>query len=167
VTDKFNVVATGGTFDEIHIGHLALLSKAFEMGKRVVIGVSSDEFVDIVKGKGKITHTYEQRVANLRLVIQANFGDVIYEISKLNTTHGPTVISSEVNALVASSETAKKGSEINEIRSTKGIKPLAIVIVDMIRAEDGAPISSSRIRTGQIDPQGKLLKREEKKLNIF
>ena len=160
VTDKFNVVATGGTFDEIHIGHLALLSKAFEMGKRVVIGVSSDEFVDMAKGKGKITHTYDQRVANLRLVIQANFGDVIYEISKLNSTYGPAVISGEVNALIASSETAKKGSEINEIRTNKGIKPLAIVIVDMIRAEDGAPISSSRIRTGQIDPQGKLLKGE-------
>lgn len=160
MTNKFNVVATGGTFDVIHIGHLALLSKAFEMGKRVVIGVSSDEFVGKVKEKGKIAHTYEQRVANLRLVIQENFGDVIYEISKLNTSYGPTVISAEVNALVASSETAKKGSEINEIRSNKGIKPLTIVIVDMIRAEDGAPISSSRIRKGQIDPQGKLLKAE-------
>jgi len=160
VTDKFNVVATGGTFDVIHIGHLALLSKAFEQGKKVVIGVSSDEFADTVRGKGKITHTYEQRVANLRQVIQANFGDVIYEITKLNTTYGPTVLSGEVDALIASSETAKKVSEINEIRSNKGIRPLVIVTVDMIRADDGNPISSSRIRSGQIDPLGKLLKGE-------
>lgn len=158
MTDKFNVVATGGTFDVIHIGHLALLSKAFEQGKKVVIGVSSDEFADTVKGKGKITHTYEQRVANLRQVIQASFGYVIYEITKLNTTYGPTVLSGEVDALIASSETAKKGSEINEIRSNKGIRPLVIVTVDMIRADDGNPISSSRIRSGQIDPKGKLLK---------
>jgi cytidyltransferase-like protein len=158
VIDKFNVVATGGTFDEIHIGHLALLTKAFEVGKRVVIGVSSDEFADRVKGKGKITHSYQQRVAHLRLVIQKNFGDVNYEISKLNTSYGPTVISAEVDALIASSETAKKGSEINEVRSKKGIKPLTVVTVDMIRAEDGNPVSSSRIRTGQIDPQGRLLK---------
>ena len=160
MTDKFNVVATGGTFDVIHIGHLALLSKAFEQGKKVVIGVSSDEFADTVRGKGKITHTYEQRVANLRQVIQANFGDVIYEITKLNTTYGPTVLSGEVDALIASSETAKKVSEINEIRSNKGIRPLVIVTVDMIRADDGNPISSSRIRSGQIDPLGKLLKGE-------
>lgn len=157
MTEKFNVVATGGTFDEIHIGHLALLSKAFELGKRVVIGVSSDEFADRVKGKGKITHSYQQRVASLRLVIQKNFGDVNYEISKLNTSYGPTVISDEVDALIASSETSKRGLEINEIRSKKGTKPLTIVTVDMIRAEDGNPVSSSRIRTGQIDPQGKLL----------
>jgi len=158
VTDKFNIVATGGTFDEIHIGHLALLSKAFEHGKKVIIGVSSDEFADSVRGKWKITHTYEQRRANLRHVIQANFGDVIYEITKLDTTYGPTVISDQVDALITSSETAKKGSEINEIRSNKGIKPLVIITVDMIRAEDGYPVSSSRIRTGQIDPHGKLLK---------
>ncbi|HXX98151.1 MAG TPA: pantetheine-phosphate adenylyltransferase [Candidatus Bathyarchaeia archaeon] len=157
VTQKFKVVATGGTFDEIHIGHLALLSKAFELGKKVIIGVSSDEFADRVKGKGKITHSYQQRVARLRLLIQRNFGDVNYEISKLNTSYGPTVISDEVGALIVSSETSKRGSEINEVRSRKGLKPLTIVTVDLVRAEDGNPISSSRIRTGQIDPQGKLL----------
>jgi pantetheine-phosphate adenylyltransferase len=157
VTQKFKVVATGGTFDEIHIGHLALLSKAFELGKKVIIGVSSDEFAERVKGKGKITHSYQQRVASLRLVIQRNFGDVNYEISKLTTSYGPTVISDEVDALIASSETSKRGSEINEVRSKKGLKPLAIVAVDLVRAEDGNPISSSRIRIGQIDPQGKLL----------
>ncbi len=157
VTQKFKVVATGGTFDEIHIGHLALLSKAFELGKKVIIGVSSDEFADRVKGKGKITHSYQQRVAHLRLVIQRNFGTVNYEISKLNTSYGPTVISDEVGALIVSSETSKSGSEINDVRSKKGLKPLTIVTVDLVRAEDGNPISSSRIRTGQIDREGKLL----------
>jgi pantetheine-phosphate adenylyltransferase len=157
VAQKFKVVATGGTFDEIHIGHLALLSKAFELGKKVIIGVSSDEFADRVKGKGKIVHSYEQRVANLRLFIQGNFGDVNYEISKLNTSYGPTLISDEVDGLIVSSETSKTGLEINEARSKKGLKPLTIVIVDLVRAEDGNPISSSRIRTGQIDPQGRLL----------
>jgi pantetheine-phosphate adenylyltransferase len=157
VTQKFNFVATGGTFDEIHIGHLALLSKAFELGKKVIIGVSSDDFAGSVKGKGKITHSYQQRVASLRLIIQRKFGDVNYEISKLNTWYGPTVISDEVDALIVSSETSKRGSEINEVRSKKGLKPLTIITVDLVRAEDGNPISSSRIRRGQIDPQGKLL----------
>jgi pantetheine-phosphate adenylyltransferase len=157
VAQKFKVVATGGTFDELHIGHLALLSKAFELGKKVIIGVSSDEFADSVKGKGKIVHSYEQRVANLRLFIRGNFGEVNYEISKLNTSYGPTLISDEVDGLIVSSETSKTGLEINEARSKKGLKPLTIVIVDLVRAEDGNPISSSRIRTGQIDPQGRLL----------
>ena len=41
---RFSLVATGGTFDEIHVGHVALLAKAFEIGKKVIIGVSSEEF---------------------------------------------------------------------------------------------------------------------------
>lgn len=48
---RFGVVATGGTFDELHIGHLALLTKAFEVGDKVIIGISSDEFASRVKKK--------------------------------------------------------------------------------------------------------------------
>ena len=60
---RFRAVATGGTFDEIHAGHVALLARAFQEGDRVIIGVTSDEFV---KGKKKINHGFEARVASLK-----------------------------------------------------------------------------------------------------
>ena len=41
---KYRTVATGGTFDHLHRGHLALLARSFEVGDRVVIGVTSDAF---------------------------------------------------------------------------------------------------------------------------
>ena len=63
---KYNVVATGGTFDEIHVGHLALLSKAFEIGKKVIIGVSSDAFANSTKGNNTLHHNYEERISNLK-----------------------------------------------------------------------------------------------------
>jgi pantetheine-phosphate adenylyltransferase len=158
VTAKFSVVATGGTFDEIHLGHLAILTKAFEMGDKVVIGVTSDEYAANEQRKSRLTHRYEKRVANLRRAIRENFGEVTYEISKLTTPYGPTVLTGKVKALVVSRETASVGSEINEIRARKGINALAIIIVEMIKAEDGARISSSRIRTGEIDSMGRVLK---------
>lgn len=156
--NKFDVVATGGTFDEIHDGHLALICKAFEIGNKVIIGVTSDEFAAKTKGMNRIRHTYQERVANLKEVIEKKVGKVIYEISKLDSDYGPAVTSGEVGALVASVETAKKGEDLNIIRSRNGLPMLRIIAVEMRRADDGHPISSSRIRAGEIDASGRILK---------
>src|ERR671932_2130963 len=124
---SFDLVATGGTFDEIHAGHLALLSKAFELAKSVIIGVASDEFAIKRKGKNNINHRYEERVSNLRDAIRENFGEVTYQISKLDNDYGPVILSEDVDALVASTETAKNGDEINSIRHAKALTPIAII----------------------------------------
>jgi pantetheine-phosphate adenylyltransferase len=155
---SFQAVAMGGTFDEIHAGHIVLLSKAFEEGEKVVIGISSDRFADRTKGKNKINHNYKERVANLKRAINSKFGPVIYEITKLDNEYGPAAKSATVNALVASSETAEKIKGLNKIRRKNGLLPLELIVVDMIRAEDGEPISSSRIRAGEINSSGKLLR---------
>ena len=75
MAEKFRVVATGGTFDEIHVGHVALLAKAFEVGDKVIIGVSSDEFA-AKRGK-RLNHNFEHRVENLKKIIEREFGNVV------------------------------------------------------------------------------------------
>jgi pantetheine-phosphate adenylyltransferase len=157
LAEKFPVVATGGTFDEIHTGHIALLSKAFQAGKKVIIGVSSDEFAK-KRGK-KLNHKFDRRVENLKKMIKKEFGNASYEIAKLDGDFGPAVTTDEVGALVASSETHAKGRLLNRMRTKKGLKPVEVIAVEMVRAEDGAPISSTRIRAGEIDGEGRLLKR--------
>lgn len=151
---RFGVVATGGTFDEIHAGHIALLAKAFEIGGHVIIGVTSDQFV---KHK-KLNHPFEERVASLKKIIKQEFGDMDYEIAKLYSEFGPAVTTGDVGALVASAETAAKGSRLNEVRAKSGLAPVEVIIVDLVKAEDGKPISSTRIRAGEIDWRGRLLK---------
>lgn len=155
MADKFAVVATGGTFDEIHIGHIALLSKAFQAGMKVIIGVSSDEFAR-KRGK-KLNHDFERRVGNLKKMIKKEFGNVNYVIAKLDGDFGPAVTTGEVGALVASNETQSKGRLLNEMRAKLGLEPAEVIAVDLIKAEDGSPISSTRIRAGEIDSRGRLL----------
>lgn len=153
---KFLIVATGGTFDEIHVGHIALLARAFQIGNRVIIGVSSDGFA-VKKGK-KINHDFEARIRTLKRTIKKEFGDVNYEIAKLDADFGPAVITGDVEALVVSTETQSKGEFLNEMRVKKGLQPVEVVAVELVKAEDDSTISSTRIRAGEIDSHGRLLK---------
>ena len=77
---KLNIVATGGTFDYIHIGHLKLLSVAFDKGKHVIIGLTSDDFVKKFKRTSNIKNSYETRYYNLERKILENFGSINYSI---------------------------------------------------------------------------------------
>lgn len=59
-------VITYGTFDILHIGHINLLRRARELGDRLVVGLSSDEFN---RGKHKSSLlNYENRKAVLESI---------------------------------------------------------------------------------------------------
>ena len=49
---KYSLVATGGTFDILHKGHIALLSTSFEISDKVIIGLTGD---DLGQKKGQKT----------------------------------------------------------------------------------------------------------------
>ena len=52
-------ILTYGTFDLFHIGHVRLLKRLSELGDRLVVGISSDEFNEL-KGK-KSFFSYAER----------------------------------------------------------------------------------------------------------
>lgn len=59
-------VITYGTFDILHVGHINLLRRAREMGDRLVVGLSTDEFN---RGKHKSSLlNYENRKAVLESI---------------------------------------------------------------------------------------------------
>ena len=153
---KYKLVAMGGTFDIIHKGHIALLQHAFEVGDSIIIGVTSDTFAAEL-GK-KIRNDYNTRVTNLKHLLQTKFPDRKYCIRQLNEDFGPTLYTKEVQALVASKETERKGAILNKTRAEKGLPQVDIVSVDLVLAKDGKRISSTRIRNGEIDSEGNLLK---------
>ncbi|MDY6773630.1 MAG: hypothetical protein SVS85_00390, partial [Candidatus Nanohaloarchaea archaeon] len=60
----------------------------------------------------------------------------------------------EGDALAVTGETRESGERINELRREKGRETLELVEVEQVHAVDGGPISSSRIREGEIDRNG-------------
>jgi cytidyltransferase-like protein len=154
---KYQEVAVGGTFDQLHRGHKALLAMAFRVGEKVVIGLSSDEFVTKM-GKPHITANYFERKKDLTSYLTEIGLMDRAEIVPLKDPYGLTIKGKGLEALVVSKETARTASSINEARQEAGIPPLEIVAVDMIQAENNTPISTTRIRSGEIDRNGHMLK---------
>ncbi len=154
---KYNVVAVGGTFDELHRGHLALLCKAFEVGQRVVIGLTSDAFVAKM-AKPHITASFEERRSELEAFLWQSGLASRAEIVPLDDAFGRTMSIEGLEALVVSRETEKTGKAINAKREKSGLPPIRIVVVNMVQADNKRPISTTRIRSGEIDRDGHLLK---------
>jgi pantetheine-phosphate adenylyltransferase len=154
---KYSKVATGGTFDQFHAGHRRLLERSFELGDEVVIGLTSDEFA---RKNGKAPkQPYGHRKATLAAYIEKTFPGRRYIIAKLDDYFGPGIASEAVEALVASPETGKRVELANKLRKDRGFPPLDLVVVDWVFAEDGKPISSTRIRNGEMDGEGRLVGR--------
>ena len=152
---KFSLIAMGGTFDIIHHGHITLLSTAFDISEKVIIGLTSDEFVQ-KKGKNPI-HKYDERLKNLTSTIFKKFPNSYFEISQLNNDFGPAVLEKEVQALVVSDETKNQGNILNKLRTERNLSPVEIIVVPMTLAKDGKRISTTRIKNSEIDSDGNLL----------
>ena len=148
-------VAVGGTFQPLHDGHKALLRKAYELSRDVDIGLTSDEMA--ARSRVRPVKSYQEREKALRDWIRKEIG-VEPNIFKINDPYGPT-LTEDYDYLVVSPETYPTALKINELRKEKGKRPIEIYRVECVLAEDGKPISATRIVRGEIDVHGNLLRR--------
>jgi len=157
VKKRFEAVAVGGTFDEFHRGHRALLLKAFEVGNRVLIGLCTDDFAKKLWKPHEVA-TYVERLADLKHFLRRKSLLDRAEITPLDDPYGITLSRGCVEAIVVSRETEPRAHEINEKRKAKGLPPLHVVVIEMVPAENHVSISTTRIRHREIDREGRLLK---------
>ncbi len=148
-------VAVGGTFDPLHDGHRALLKKACELsrGDELLIGLASDE---MARNKPHDVVNYRTRYNEVMRFINAQ--GITPVVVRLDDPYGPT-IHDDFDFLVVSPETFPVALKINKIRGKKGLRNIEIVLVDYVFADDGLPISSTRIKRGEIDEHGRVLKK--------
>ena len=154
---RFCEVGVGGTFDELHRGHKTLLLKAFELGEHVLIGLCSDDFVAKL-GKPHQVASYDQRLTDLTAFLRERSWLRRAEIVPLSDPYGPTLLKGSIEALIVSKETEPTAIEINKRRKRAGESPLEIITIDMVPSENHTPISTTRIRRGEMDREGHLLK---------
>jgi pantetheine-phosphate adenylyltransferase len=152
----YKLVALGGTFDALHAGHRQLLSKAFKLGDVVLIGVTSDRLVTTLHKKHQV-RPFSSRVRDLNGYLKTRHWLARAHVTTLSEPYGPAVRRKKLQALIVSGGTLTSGHRLNRLRKQNGLQPLDLIVIDLLKANDGKPISTTRVRTGEIDLQGRLL----------
>ena len=75
----------------------------------------------------------------------------------LDDPFGPTIDSDDLEGIVVSEETEVGAEAINKLRVERGKKPLLIFVITMVLADDGKPITSTRVRKQEVDRYGHLI----------
>ena len=135
---QFRKLALGGTFDLIHKGHEELFVKAFELGEEIIIGVTSDEFVQELY-KDHSINEYEFRKNYLLEFIKKITSEDRYIIVTLDDPYGPTIHDKSIEAILVSKESEKTVDIINKIRIDNGFRSLKIMSIELTLDSKLAP----------------------------
>ena len=152
MTFLYNHLALGGTFDLFHRGHQAFLEFAFTKAKKVSIGITSDQMAH-QNGKGDV-QSYRARRKAVVDFLKSNDLSKKSMIITLDDVFGSTITDLTIEALAVTSQTIAGGHLINQERKLFQLNPLPILVCHLIGAQDGQPISTSRIKNGEINREG-------------
>jgi pantetheine-phosphate adenylyltransferase len=152
---RFKVVALGGTFDYLHRGHRALLDEGFEIGQMLLIGVVSDALAHSL-GKTPEQHYNDRFMGVARYIAKKHPGEP-FKLLQLQDPYGPLASDPTIEAVVVTPDSFDRGMEANLVRAKAGLRTVHVVLVPLVLAEDGVRISSTRIRSKEIDGEGRLL----------
>jgi pantetheine-phosphate adenylyltransferase len=153
-----NNLVCGGTFDHFHKGHREFLRYAFSIGKKNVIGLTSNEYIRKTKNKKQKTiEDYEIRRKSLEEFLLQNKVQDRVAILKIDDLFGSTLSKDyQIDAIVVSKESEGGANIINQKRKELNLPPLKVFIAPFVKSEDEKIISSERLRKGEINREGRL-----------
>lgn len=153
---KYKCVVLGGTFDHFHKGHEKLLEYSLSISSKIIVGLTSDGFVGSIKGANHTFENFETRQNSLKNFLNG-VASGRFEIVKIDDLFGPTINSDfSAEAIVVTSQTEPGSILINKKRIELGLPELKIEVCKHLLAQDGKPVSSERIRKGELDRDGNL-----------
>jgi pantetheine-phosphate adenylyltransferase len=160
IATQYRAGIVGGTFDVLHIGHKKLLSTALSMVQTLYIGVTSDSYATLDR-KRKVDK-FERRVRKILSFARILRADKRIKIIKIEDPFGPSIENPDLEVLFATENVLHNALKINQIRAAASLRKLDIFIVPLVLAGDGTIVSSSKIRDGEIDDDGKTVYKASK-----
>lgn len=149
-----SVAVLGGTFDRVHAGHLALLDAAFAYATSVRVGVTTSKFLaQHPKPFGDRIRPYGVRRRALERLLKRRYPGRRFSLARLDDPFGGSVRPG-IDILVVSEETRVGARAVNRARRTRHLPALKVLVVPTVLGPDRKPISSRRIRAGEIDAMG-------------
>ena len=153
---RLKTVTVAGTFDVMHKGHWFLLEEAFNVADKVIIGITTDKFAAAMKKPHDI-ESYDVRLGEVKKFLDKKGLLRRAKFFPLEDPYGPSINDGGIEGILVSEETEARAEEINQIRVDRGEKPLLIFVMKMVLADDGKPISSTRVRRQEVDRYGRLI----------
>lgn len=146
----------GGTFDLLHIGHQDLITKAFEIGKFVTIGITTDKFNKL---RGKPSWQEQNlRLNSLKRFLKEKDYLKRSKIVFIKDIFGTTLSDPKLEAIIVTEANKETVHLINKKRVKKGLRLLDIIFVPFAKDEMDKIISATRIRNGEISTLGQSYK---------
>lgn len=152
----YHRVFVAGTFDHLHAGHNAILTAACEAGEEVTVGLTSDLFIKNFKQNVPVAPFADRKKVLEAWLADHGFGEKTL-IAPIDDPYEPAASLTDLEVLVVTDETKARGEEVNRIRKENGLTPLGLLVVPLVAAADTKPVSSTRVRDGEIDTTGKLI----------
>lgn len=127
------IVFTNGVFDLVHIGHITYLSKAAELGDKLIIGLNADSSVKRIKGESRPINAQDSRAALLASFFFVDAVVVFEEDTPLNliSTLLPDVLIKgadyTIDNIVGSKEVLANGGQVQTITFVEGYSSTSII----------------------------------------
>tara|TARA_Y100001978_G_C23703415_1_gene442955 strand:+ start:15092 stop:16174 length:1083 start_codon:yes stop_codon:yes gene_type:complete len=155
----------GGTFDRFHKGHEKLIHHALEKCYFLEIWITSDNIASL---KSKNVQSFEERklflekwiLNNNKYLQSTRKSDINLQnrilLQRLEDNVGPAEWRTDCDAIICTVETKSACEKINMNRKKSDLIPLNIISVNHFLTEDDKILSSSLIRKGIYNREGKL-----------
>lgn len=151
---KFKTIILGGTFDHLHIGHKDFILHGTSLAYKAIICLTSNNYVK--ENKGENFEDYETRKKALEEFLEQQKLAGKVQIAKIDDAYGIALDkNAEIDAIAVVEKTIKGAESINIKREELGLPPLEVVVVTSTAADNGSVMSSSAIRSGEMNRNGR------------